>query len=137
MANALNRNVTVDAFDGSPRTIVMTDNTPDLNDVQAIFQAMSAQEVKPGVIATGTITLRHDVSATPESPNGIASIAAYVTAGGAPAAIALLTPTTHYTVSGNVITIVAVSQAPNTLVITYHPKIDALVSDWRALFPRQ
>lgn len=136
MSNALDRNVTVGAFDGSPRTIVMTDNTPDLNDVQGIFQAMAAQEVKVAGGIAATTKLRHAVSATPESPSGIASIAVYVTATGASAAKTLLALTTDYTVVGDTITWVT-NQSANTAVITYHPKLDALVSDWRSLFPRQ
>jgi hypothetical protein len=66
----------------------------------------------------------------------VASILAFVAATGAPAAKTLLELGTDYTVSGNTITWVT-NQSANTVVITYHPKLDALVSDLKAVFPRQ
>lgn len=136
MSNALDRNVTVGAFDGSPRTIVMTDNTQDLNDVQAIFQALVVQEVHPGGDVAAITTLDQTVSVSPESPSGVESVIAYITATGAPAVQALLLLTTDYTVSGKTITWVT-DQTANTVVISYHPQITTLAADWRALFPRQ
>jgi len=136
MSNGLDRNVTVGAFDGSSRVIAMTDATQDLNDVQALFQSMCAQQAVAGGVATSTTKLRHAVSATPESPSGIETALAVTTSTGAFATQSLLILGTDYSVSGNVITWIT-DQHLATVIVTYHPKLDALVSDWRAMYPRQ
>jgi hypothetical protein len=134
MANALLRNVTVQDYAGNNRSVEMTDFVQDQQDVIGILQAQVCQEVKAGGAPAATTTLRHEVSASPESPSGVQSILAFVTATGAPAAKTLLALTTDYTVSGNTITWVT-DQSANTVVISYHPSLNAQISDFKAVFP--
>ena len=134
MANAFLRSVTVQDFAGNNRSVEMTDFVQDQQDVIGILQAQVCQEVKPGGIVAATVTLRHAVSGTPESPSGVASILATVAATGAVAAKHLLALTVDYTVSGSTITWVT-DQSLNTVVISYHPNLNAMISDYKAVFP--
>jgi hypothetical protein len=134
MANALLRNVTVQDYAGNNRSVEMTDFIQDQQDVIGILQAQVCQEVKLGGAVATTTTLRHAVSPTPENPFGVASILATVTATGAAAAKLLLAIGVDYTVSGNTITWLT-DQSANSVVISYHPNLNAQISDYKAVFP--
>lgn len=134
MANALLRPITVQDFAGNNRVIEMTDFVQDQQSVISTFQAQVCQEVKLGGIVASTTRLRRTVSATPDSPSGVESILATVTATGAAAAKLLLALTVDYTVSGDLITWVT-NQSANTVTISYHPNLNSMISDFKAVFP--